>query len=239
MPFAVKGADVAGCGGRAFGGTKAHNDHVPPHHARRGQRHADFVRIAVQPLAQVDAPIAAEIGQRLSGCGIQGKEIVAGTGEQPPLVPVAPHRQAALRAARPYPGVETPEQLPRRAIQRNRVQRRCIAIDHAIDRQRMGLGIACFRHVEAPGLPKLADIGTGDLRQCGKTPPAFAAINRPVLVAGETWQQACQQHPQGKKVFCHDVWMSAHFVRDEVASAVRWPDLGPRESHKSAAFPAA
>ena len=208
----VKGADIAGGGGRSFGGAEIHDDHVAPDGAGRGERQADRVHVTIQPGAQINATRFAKIGQRFSGGRIQRIQISAGRREQPPLVSLAPQGQAALRPTRLDPGMEAPLQFSRRPVQRDGVQAGGIGIDDAAHRQGMGLGIAHLGHVEAPGLFQLAHIGAGDLRQAGKAPPALAAIQRPITLGGGALAE-CRpgegQQTQPKRpvllVVCHGV----------------------------------
>ena len=118
----IKGANIARRGGRALGGAKAHDDHVAPDGARRGQRHTDLVGIAAQPGAKIDAAVLAETGYRLSRCRVQGIEITAGIGEQPPFLAVAPIGQAALWPARLYAGMKPPFEFSAGAVQCDCVQ---------------------------------------------------------------------------------------------------------------------
>ena len=102
----VKGADVARRAGAASAVRKPMMI-MSADHAGRGQRHMKLP-FAVQPGAQVDTAVLAEDGNRLSRGRVQGIEIIPRRSEQALFVAIAPPGQAALRAARLHPGMESP-----------------------------------------------------------------------------------------------------------------------------------
>src|SRR5262249_32582600 len=144
---------------------ETNDDEILVDHPRRSQGDVVLGRLAPQVLAQVDTAILAESRNRLSTTWIECAEAIHHPAKKRSLRSVGAIRESALRTGPTNPGIELPQHLPGRPVERNHLELRRIAIQGTANDQGIGFRVSGLTAGEAPGFFQIADVAAIDLGQ--------------------------------------------------------------------------
>ena len=164
----------------------ADNQQVLVNDAGAGQDDGLLLGVAAQTFAEVDAAVAAEIGDWFAGAGVEGVDIALDGGEDTRRFAVGPVDHGAIRAVAGDAGVESPEKFSGGAVERDRFVAGREAVEDAVDENGLGLRIArAVGGVVGPGDCELFHVGAVDLLEVGVADTGgSAAIGGPIAVGG-------------------------------------------------------
>src|SRR5581483_8513119 len=159
----VISSDITRSGRQGFRIASANDEQafVDDWRAGEGDRHGG--RIAPEILAQVDAALIAEAGNRLSGIGIQFVNKVHDAADDASVVPMLPVRQSAVRLRAGDTRIELPLQCSGCGAEGENFLRGRYAVENSMNDDGTRLQPAAFAAVVSPGNTNLAHIGTVDL----------------------------------------------------------------------------
>ena len=116
--------------------------------------------------AEIDAPAYSPLGIRLAGLRIERIDVLANAREDPLVRSTAPVSDAAVVSPGGSAGVELPDLLPRRRVDRKDFLRGRISVEHAVDDDRVRFQCArTVADVIGPGDLELVDVARVDLFQ--------------------------------------------------------------------------
>ena len=105
----VKRANIAGWCGKRLRVAAANDDQIFEDNARTGEHDGVGAGgLAPQIFAQIDTPVAAEFGNRFSGCGIKRIQVMHYAHQNPSSCSGAPIGQAAIRLRAFYARIKFP-----------------------------------------------------------------------------------------------------------------------------------
>ena len=167
----VVGADVPGRRRRGpFAQPHAHDEQVAVEDARRRGLQREAAHIPAEVALEVDRSAFAEGGHTPSRPRVEAMEEVVVAVEDPPVRAVGPVDQPAVHAAlaRPFHGrrIEPPQLTPAGRIEREQLEIRRGAVEHAVDDQRIALDLGPVVGIRATGPIDPRDLQLGDVPRC-------------------------------------------------------------------------
>src|SRR5208282_527326 len=100
--------------------------------------------------AEVDAAGVSEGGNRLASGGVQGVDEIHYPDKDALVFAIGPVSETAIRLRAPGAGVELPQELTRRRIQRKNFLRGSDSVEHAVNNDGTGLKTAFLVSVKSP-----------------------------------------------------------------------------------------
>src|SRR5229473_244799 len=160
----VVGANVAGRRGESLGVAASEYYQVLVNDAWAGQSHRLRTgRFAAQIFAEVDSAAVSKGWNRFARGGIQGVDEVHYANQNALVIAIGPVSEPAIRLRSTYSGVEFPQELAGRGIQREEFLCWSDSIEHALDDDGACLKTAFLLRVKAPRDSEALDVAFIDL----------------------------------------------------------------------------
>jgi hypothetical protein len=168
----------------------AHDVHVLVNRSRRVDDRGRYpTAVSLDCLAEMNRAFLPKASDKLSVRGVERVKISARSREDPLVVAARPVGDTALAAAlvtgTQLGGIECPDVLSRRSVQREHLTARGRRIEHPVDNQTVRLELACLAGVVAPDLAQAGDVLLVNLIQRRIMSSGFVAeIDGPVVTLG-------------------------------------------------------